>query len=38
MSMILLDECRLMCNETVEINDFMNTAFFTLTQRPILYK
>lgn len=34
----LSDECRLLCNDTVEINDFMSTAFFTLTQRPILYK
>ncbi|RNA32100.1 Conserved oligomeric Golgi complex subunit 6 [Brachionus plicatilis] len=31
------NECRLLCNDTVEINDFMSTAFFTLTQRPILY-
>ncbi|CAF0784665.1 unnamed protein product [Brachionus calyciflorus] len=32
------NECRLLCSDTVEISDFMSTALFTLTWRPILYK
>jgi hypothetical protein len=31
-------ECRLLCNDTVELTDFTSTAMFTLTYRPILYK
>lgn len=32
------NECRLLCSDTVEINDFMSSAMYTLTLRPILYK
>jgi hypothetical protein len=32
------DECRLLCNDMVEINEFMSTAMLTLTFRPMLYR
>jgi len=32
------NECRLMCNDSVEVNDFLSTAMFTLANRPILFK
>lgn len=32
------NECRLMCSDSVEINDFLSTAMFTLNNRPILFK
>lgn len=32
------NECRLMCNDSVEVNEFMATAMFTLSNRPILFK
>ena len=32
------DECRLMCNDSVEVSDFMSTAMFVLSNRPILFK
>jgi conserved oligomeric Golgi complex subunit 6 len=32
------NECRLMCNDSVEVSDFMSTAMLTLANRPILAK
>ena len=37
-SYFILDECRLMCNDSVEVSDFMSTAMFVLSNRPILFK
>lgn len=32
------NECRLMCNDSVEVTDFLSTAMLTLANRPILFK
>lgn len=32
------NECRLMCNDSVEVSDFLSTAMVTLANRPILFR
>lgn len=32
------NECRLMCNDSVEVTDFLSTAMVCLANRPILFK